>query len=138
MNSIRLSGPDFDADGAVVSATASIAGSADGGKDESIASGVHTVYGDAVWLLALMAQSGMTDVLRQAFPGRAFRARLTLHLLHAVLRDGSGITCDNFVAKSAASWLFPDIAPSGLREDVRFFKKMGEESVRSAFFGALL
>lgn len=97
---------------------------------------VHTVFGDAHWLLLHLERSGMARVLRDAFPDGRFRGRLLLHLLHGVIRDGSRIRCDSFVAKSVLSHVFPGYPASTLRSDSPFFLSMGEDGARVAFFKA--
>lgn len=54
------------------------------------------------------------------------------------MRNGSRITCDNFIAKSFASYVLDDIPISTLRTDTTFFSMMGNDHVKMAFFITLI
>lgn len=95
---------------------------------------VHTVFGDAYLMLEIMKHTGILAVLRDAFPDRVFMQRLMCHILHGILKDGSRITCDDFIAKSFASYICGDIPLSSLKCDSGFFAAMGEDKTRLAFF----
>ena len=95
---------------------------------------VHTVFGDAYLMLEILKNTGLMDVLRSAFPDRIFMERLLCHMLHGVLKDGSRITCDDFVAKSFLSYIADDIPLSSLKCDSSFFAYMGEDHSKMAFF----
>ena len=95
---------------------------------------VHTVFGDVYLLLESMKQSGIIDVFKAAFPDRVFLERLLCHVLHGILRDGSKITCDDFIHKSFASYFTEDVPNSSLKSDTAFFSAMGKDEVRIAFF----
>lgn len=95
---------------------------------------VHTVFGDAYLLLEIMKTTGLNAMLRKAFPEKVFYERFLCHLLHGILKDGSRITCDDFIAKSFASYIVKDIPLGTLRSDTSFFSIMGEDKTKLAFF----
>ena len=97
---------------------------------------VHTVFGDSYLLLEILKKTGLLDVIRAAFPDKVFFERFLCHLLHGILRDGSRITCDDFIAKSFASYIVRDVPLSSLKSDTVFFFGMGEDRVKLAFFKA--
>jgi len=98
----------------------------------------HTVFGDAHLFLSFLEKSGVADVLRDVFPQKKALERVMCHVLHGVLRDGSRISCDNFVARSFASYLAPDVPPASLRSDSRFFAMLGDDAVRLSYFRAFV
>ena len=55
-------------------------------------------------------------------------------MLHEILKDGSRITCDDFIAKSFASYLAGDMPLSTLKSDTGFFAVMGEDKSKPVFF----
>lgn len=95
---------------------------------------IHTVFGDAYLLLNNMYEQGMTSLLREVFLPDEEYERVMAHTLYSVLRDGSHISCDNFVMKSFASYLFNDVSVSSLYSDTVFFTLMGDDRVKTAFF----
>ena len=95
---------------------------------------IHTVFGDVYLLILVLEKSGLLSVLRTVFPKDEAYERVLCHVLHGVLRDGSRISCENFIQKSAASYFFPDIPISTLRTDSRFFSLMGNDDVKVTFF----
>lgn len=98
------------------------------------AANVHTVFGDAYLLLEIMKKTGIMDVLKGAFTEKVFLQRFLCHLLHGILKDGSRITCDDFIAKSFASYIARDIPLDSLKSDTAFFTIMGEDKTKLAFF----
>ena len=60
------------------------------------------------------------------------------HILHGILKDGSRISCDNFIDKSFASYVFGDVPVSSLHSDTRFFTLLGEGRVKISFFKAFV
>lgn len=97
-------------------------------------SNVHTVFGDAYLLLEIIKKTGLNNVLREAFPEKVFYERFLCHMLHGILKDGSRITCDDFIAKSFASYLMKDVPLETLKSDTAFFSVMGEDKTRLSFF----
>lgn len=73
---------------------------------KSFATEIHTVFGDAYLLLEFLKNEGLISVLRSVFPKDELYQRVMCHLLHGILKDGSRISCDNFIRKSFASYLF--------------------------------
>ena len=80
----------------------------------------------------------MAEVLKIAFPDEIERERVLCHILHGILRDGSRISCDNFIEKSFASYVLEDVLVASLRCDTAYFSMMGKDSVRLAFFKAFV
>lgn len=95
---------------------------------------VHTVFGDSYLLMQFLEKSGMLAVLREVFPRKEAYERVLCHILHGILKDGSKISCDNFIMKSFASYVLKDIPASTMKSDTRFFSMMGEDSTRMSFF----
>ena len=95
---------------------------------------IHTVFGDAYLLLNFLEKCGLLSVLRSVFPKDEEYERVLCHILHGILRDGSRISCDNFIRKSFASYLFPDVPASSLHSDTRFFGMLGDDHVKMTFF----
>lgn len=95
---------------------------------------VHTVFGDSYLLLEFLEKSGLLAVFRTVFSEKEAYERVLCHILHGILKDGSKISCDNFIMKSFASYVTEHIPESSLRSDTRFFSMMGEDSTRMAFF----
>lgn len=75
-------------------------------------------------------------MIKEVFKDRVSQERVLCHLLHVILRDGSKITCDDFVAKSFISYCVPDVPLSSLKSDTNYFSSMGEDKSRVAFFTA--
>ena len=99
---------------------------------------IHTVFGDAHLLLCFLAKIGMTEILKTAFPEETERERILCHILHGILRDGSRISCDNFIEKSFASYILGDIPTASLRCDTAYFSMMGRDDARISFFKAFV
>lgn len=95
---------------------------------------IHTVFGDAYLLLNFLDKCGLLSVLRSVFPKDEAYERVLSHILHGILRDGSRISCDNFIQKSFASYLFADVPVSSLHSDTRFFSMLGDDHVKVSFF----
>ena len=95
---------------------------------------VHSVFGDAYLLIETMRKTGMLNVLAQAFPQKVAFDRLLCHVLHGILRDGSMISCDDFIRKSFGSYCFSDIPLKSLKSDTAFFLAMGEDKAKMSFF----
>ena len=98
----------------------------------------HVVAGDCLLLLSVLERSGLLGVLREAFPKDGDYGRLLAHLLHSVLRDGSRVSCDDLVARSAASHLLPDVSVPSLRSDSAYFHAMGSDAAKVSLFRALV
>ena len=60
---------------------------------------VHTVFGDVFLLLEFFRKTGLIKVLHTAFSEKSDYERVLCHILHGVLRDGSRISCANFILK---------------------------------------
>ena len=95
---------------------------------------VHTIFGDTYLLLEIMKKTGIMDVLNKTFADKVFLQRFLCHLLHGILRDGSRITCDDFIAKSFASYIARDVPLDSLKSDTAFFAAMGEDKTKLDFF----
>ena len=95
---------------------------------------IHTVFGDAYLLLHFLEKCGLIRILRTVFPKDEEYERVLCHILHGILKDGSRISCDNFLRKSFASYVMRDVPASSLHSDTRFFTLMGEDSVMVLYF----
>ena len=99
---------------------------------------IHTVFGDAYLLLEFLKNSGILGVLRTVFAKDTDYERVLCHVLHSILKDGSRIGCDDFISKSFASYVFPDIILSTLHTDSVFFSLLGDDKKKVAFFKAFV
>ena len=95
---------------------------------------IHTVFGDTYLLLTFLKNSGLLDILRTVFPKDTDYERLLCHVVHGILRDGSRIACNDFIAKSFASYVMADIPQQSLHSDTEFFTMMGDDATRMTFF----
>ena len=95
---------------------------------------IHTVFGDTFWFLRFLEKCGLISVLRTVFPKDEDYERVLCHILHGVLKDGSRISCDNFLRKSFASYILKDIPAPSLHSDTRFFTLMGEDNLKVSYF----
>lgn len=95
---------------------------------------IHTVFGDSYLLLCFLEKEGLLSVLRSVFQKKEDYERVLCHILHGILKDGSKISCDNFIMKSFASYVLPDVPESSLKSDTRFFTMMGEDETKLKFF----
>ena len=98
----------------------------------------HVVAGDCLLLLSVLERSGLLGVLREAFPKDVDYGRLLAHLLHSVLRDGSRVSCDDLVARSAASRLLPDVSVPSPGSVSAHSRAMGSDAARVSLFRALV
>lgn len=99
---------------------------------------IHTVFGDTFLLLKFLEKSGLIPVLRAVFPKNSDYERVLCHILHGILKDGSKISCDNFIMKSFASYVLSDVPQSSLHCDTRFYSLMGKDATRLSFFKAFV
>ena len=99
---------------------------------------VHTVFGDAYLLLQFLEKCGLISILRSVFPKDEAYERVLCHILHGVLKDGSRISCDNFLDKSFASYVFGDVPIGSLHSDTRFFSLLGDDRAKMSFFKAFV
>ncbi len=95
---------------------------------------VHTVFGDVYFLLDFCQQIGIINILKNTFVKTKDYERTLCHLLHGILKNGSKITCDNFISKSFASIIFKDIPIASLKSDIYFFQLLGNDDVKITFF----
>ena len=99
---------------------------------------IHTVFGDTYLMLDFLKKSGLLPVLRIVFPKDEAFGRVVCHVLHGILKDGSRITCDNFIQKSFTSYLFQEVPAPTLHSDTRFFTLLGNDSTKMQFFHAFI
>ena len=99
---------------------------------------VHTVFGDTYLLLQFLEKCGLLSVLRSVFPKDEAYERILCHILHGILKDGSCISCDNFIQKSFASYVFDDVPIASLHSDTRFFALLGDDKAKMSFFKAFV
>jgi len=95
---------------------------------------IHTVFGDAYLLLAFLRNKQMFDVFNEVFKSNSDKQRLICHLCHSILKDGSRISCNDFVTKSFVSYFTKDVPIDSLRSDYQFFHLMGSDNVKMNFF----
>jgi len=95
---------------------------------------IHTVFGDSYLLLCFLEKCGLMAVLRDAFSKNEDYERVLAHILHTVLKNSSRISCDDFMEKSFASYIFTDIPITSLGSDTVYFRMMGKDQTRLAFF----
>jgi len=95
---------------------------------------VHTVFGDSYLMMKFLKKSSLIDILRTVFPRNPEYERVLCHIIHSVMKDGSRISCDNYISKSFASYALGDIPVASLRSDTAFFSMMGEDKTRMSFF----
>lgn len=105
-----------------------------GGTETFPTTQIHTVFGDSYMLLKFLEKEGLLKILRDVFQTNPDYERLLCHILHGILKDGSKITCDNFLMKSFASYVLSDVPLSSLKSDTRFFAMMGDDKTKLAFF----
>lgn len=99
---------------------------------------IHTVFGDAYLLLQFLEKCGLISVLRSVFSKDEAYERVLCHILHGVLKDGSRISCDNFIDKSFASYVFGNVPIGSLHSDTRFFTLLGDDRAKMSFFKAFV
>ena len=95
---------------------------------------IHTVFGDVYLLIEVLKKSNFINILSSTFKEKVFYERLLCHILYGILRDGSRIACDDFIAKSFLSYCVEDIRIQSLKSDTAFFTKMGEDNIKVEFF----
>ena len=96
--------------------------------------GIHTVFGDGYLLIEILKKSGILKMLHTAFSEQTDYQRLLAHICYGILRDGSRISCEDFIAKSFLSYLVPDVPLRSLKSDTAYFDEMGKDSAKLAFF----
>ena len=95
---------------------------------------IHTIFGDSYLFFEFLKNSGLIGILRTVFQKDEEFERLLCHVLHGVMRDGSRISCENFILRSFASYLLQKVPLASLRSDTRFYTMMGADKVKVSFF----
>ncbi len=95
---------------------------------------VHTVFGDTFLLLKVFEKTGLLSIFQSVFSKKSDFERFLCHTMHGILKDGSKITCDNFIQKSFLSYLCSDIPISTLKSDFVHFSTMGNDKIKMGFF----
>lgn len=103
-------------------------------KEEISTPRSHVTFGDTYLLLEFLKKSNMLSVFRKTFSSNTDYEKVLVHLAHDILRDGSHISCENFITKSFISYLSPDVGISSLKSDSRFFEMMGDDDIKLVFF----
>lgn len=98
----------------------------------------HVVAGDCLLLLSVPGRSGLLGVPGEAFPRDGDYGRLLAHLPRSPLRDGSRVSCDDLVARSAASHLLPDVSVPSPGSDSAYFHAMGSDAAKVSLLRALV
>ena len=88
---------------------------------------IHKIFGDAFLVLSFMKNMGITSLLRSVFSKDEDFQRALAHICHTVIKDGSHITCDDFVSRSFLSYLIPDVPLQTLASDTKYFSDMGKD-----------
>lgn len=95
---------------------------------------IHTVFGDVYLLFCFLEKTELLAVLRGSFSNNKDYERVLCHVLHGILKNGSKISCCDFMEKSFASYVLKDIPIASLGSDTQFFTMMGEDHTKMAFF----
>ena len=95
---------------------------------------IHTVFGDAYFLFKFMKNEHLLEVLSKVFTKNEDMQRMIAHIIHGIAKDGSRITCDNFIEKSFISYLCKDLNFNTLKSDTSFFSKLGNDDIKVSFF----
>ena len=90
----------------------------------------HTVFGDSYLILSFMEKTGITALLRSVFTKDEDFQRALAHICHTVAKDGSHISCDDFVSRSFLSYLVKDVPLQSLCSDTKYFSDMGRDHVK--------
>ena len=95
---------------------------------------IHTVFGDVYLLMEFIKKIGILDIIAQTFQDKIFIERILAHIFHGILKIGSKITCEDFIAKSALSYFVNNIPLYSLRSDSFYFSEMGDDKYKVKFF----
>ena len=90
----------------------------------------HTVFGDSYLILSFMEKTGITALLRSVFTKDEDFQRVLAHVCHTVIKDGSHISCDDFVSRSFLSYVVPDVPLHSLYSDTKYFSDLGRDSMK--------
>lgn len=104
------------------------------GKREHEAAPVHTVFGDSYLLMEFMRKNGYAGLLRNVFDRNFSYERILAHLIHDIAKDGSRISCSDFISKSFSSYILDSVSTKSLRSDSAYFDAMGDDDVKVSFF----
>lgn len=94
----------------------------------------HFAFGEADLFLSFMEKEGFTGLLRKIFTKEEDFSRVVCHLAHTVMRNGSGIKCDDFVENSLLSHCISGLAVNTLASDTASFSMMGRDEVKLSVF----
>ena len=90
----------------------------------------HTVFGDSYLILSFMEKTGITALLRSVFTKDEDFQRVLAYICHTVAKDGSHISCDDFVSRSFLSYVVPDVPLHSLYSDTKYFSDLGRDSMK--------
>ena len=96
----------------------------------------HVELGPAWVFLLLLARTPVLTIMRRAF-GPMYQ-RVLAHVAHGCLAPGDTRGCGSWLDHSALSWVMPELPRSTLDCDTAYFVKMGDDRVKTAFFGVLV
>ena len=99
---------------------------------------VHTIFGDAWFLLDFAKKTGLDEVLNSIFSANSTCQRLWAHVLHSVAKDGSKISCEDWIDRSVLSHLIDAVTHHSLKGDTVYFHEMGTEKAKLAFFKSFI
>ncbi len=94
----------------------------------------HVCFGDAYLVLGAIYKCGYLHLLRKLFSSEEEFQRLLAHIVGKLTKNGSKAPLDVRTANSFTSYLVQSVPVQSLRSDTRFFKIMGEDSVKVRFF----
>ena len=77
-----------------------------------------------------MEKTGITALLRSVFTKDEDFQRVLAHICHTVAKDGSHISCDDFVSRSFLSYVVPDVPLQSLYSDTKYFSDLGRDSMK--------
>lgn len=106
------------------------------GYSGKIAAKRHVVFGDTYAILEFLKNSGLMSVLRKTVPDNRQLEKLLVHLSHKISSGDVHDTCDAFFNRSFISYIAESWTASTFRTDTEFFKLMGMDDVKVAFFTA--
>lgn len=98
----------------------------------------HTTFGDVWFLMEFLKKHGLDSVLGGVFQKKTLCHRLWVHILHSVVKDGSKISCEDWVGRSFVSYLIDAVPLHSLKSDTSYFAAMGEDRAKMAFFKAFV
>ena len=98
----------------------------------------RTHFGDAYLAFSILNSTGVLSVLQNVFLENAEYERAICHIMHSLIKNGSRISCAEFIQQSAISYAIHDISIKTLDRDSAFFHALGDFNVKLRFFRAYI